>query len=359
VTKLQTALLAALLAGLALVELAERRAPASASVSTEAQSITGGITGIAGILVGHFTLKERPTGCTVILAQPAATGAVDVRGGAPGTREVSLLAPENSIEKVDAIVLAGGSAFGLDAATGVMRYLAEKGLGYQTSAGPVPIVPAAILFDLAVGGRPEIRPDASCGYEAAKLARSGAVEEGSVGAGAGATVGKLLGAGRAMKGGVGTAALSVDGLIVGALVAVNANGTVIDPRTTQPIAGVRSSDGRSLEDPFALIRRGVASAGPARENTTIGVVATNARLTKPQALKVVEMAHDGLARSIVPSHSPSDGDTLFALATGGLARDVNVGAVGALAAEAVAEAVVRAVRAAKGLGDYPAAADIR
>jgi L-aminopeptidase/D-esterase-like protein len=359
VTKLQTALLAALLAGLALVELAERRVPANASVSTQAQSTADGITGIPGILVGHFTLKERPTGCTVILAQPAATGAVDVRGGAPGTREVSLLAPENSIEKVDAIVLAGGSAFGLDAATGVMRFLAEKGLGYQTSAGAVPIVPAAILFDLAVGGRPDIRPDASCGYEAARQARPGVVEEGSVGAGAGATVGKLLGTGRAMKGGVGTAALSVDGLIVGALVAVNANGTVIDPRTTQPIAGVRSIDGRSLEDPFALIRRGVASAGPARENTTIGVVATNARLTKPQALKVVGMAHDGLARSIVPSHSPSDGDTLFALATGGLTQDVNVGAVGALAAEAVAEAVVRAVRAAKGLSDYPAAAEIR
>jgi L-aminopeptidase/D-esterase-like protein len=223
----------------------------------------------------------------------------------------------------------------------------------------VPIVPAAILFDLAVGGKPEIRPDASCGYEAARQARAGPVMEGSIGAGAGATVGKLLGVSRAMKGGVGTAALSVDGLIVAALVAVNANGTVIDPRTTQPIAGVRSVDGKSLEDPFALVRRGVASAGPARENTTIGVVATNARLTKPQALKVVEMAHDGLARSIVPSHSPSDGDTLFALATGGLARDVNVGSVGALAAEAVAEAVVRAVRAARSLSDYPAAGDIR
>jgi L-aminopeptidase/D-esterase-like protein len=358
VTKLQTALLAALLAGLAAVEFAERGVPMNASAWSPSQA-TSGLTAVPGILVGHFTLKERPTGCTVILAQPAATGAVDVRGGAPGTREVSLLAPENSIEKVDAIVLSGGSAFGLDAATGVMRLLAEKGLGYQTSAGAVPIVPAAILFDLAVGGRPDIRPDASCGYEAARQARAGPVEEGSVGAGAGATVGKLLGAGRAMKGGVGTSALSVDGLIVAAMVAVNANGTVIDPRTTRPIAGVRTADGRSLEDPFALIRRGVASAGPARENTTIGVVVTNARLTKTQALKVVQMAHDGLARSIVPSHSPSDGDTLFALATGGLAGEVNVGAVGALAAEAVSDAVVRAVRAAKGLSDYPAAADIR
>ena len=356
--KVQIAVLVALVAGLAALELGERGVPPVLLKRGQSQS-TDGITSIPGILVGHFTLKERPTGCTVILAQPAATGAVDVRGGAPGTREISLLAPENSIEKVDAIVLSGGSAFGLDTASGVMRFLAEKKIGYETSAGVVPIVPAAILFDLAIGDRPDIRPDASCGYEAAKQARSGPVEEGSVGAGAGATVGKLLGVGRAMKGGIGTAALSVNGLIVGALVAVNANGTVIDPRNTKPIAGVRHEKRQTLEDPFALVRRGVASAGPARENTTIGVVATNARLTKPQALKVVEMAHDGLARSIVPSHSPADGDTLFALATGDLPRDVNVGAVGALAAEAVAEAVVRAVRAAQGLPGYPAASDIR
>jgi L-aminopeptidase/D-esterase-like protein len=319
-----------------------------------------GITAVPGILVGHHTLKERPTGCTVILAQPSATGAVEVRGGAPGTRETALLAPENSIDKVDAIVLAGGSAYGLDAAAGVMRFLGEKNVGYTTSAGVVPIVPAAILFDLAVGGRPDVRPDASCGYEAARQAKTGAVEEGSIGAGAGATVGKLHGAARAMKGGIGTAALSTpDGLIVGAVVAVNAVGTVVEPRTGRPIAGVRTADGRGLEDPFALVRLGVASAGPAREATTIGVVATNARLTKTQALKVVEMAHDGLARAIVPSHTPSDGDTLFALATGTLAREVNVGAAGALAAEAVAEAIVRAVRTARGLPGYPAAADIR
>jgi L-aminopeptidase/D-esterase-like protein len=358
VVKVQIALLVALVAVLAAVEMGERRVPAAPPHRAHPLS-TEGITSIPGILVGHFTLKERPTGCTVILAQPAATGAVDVRGGAPGTREISLLAPENSIEKVDAIVLAGGSAFGLDAASGVMRFLSEKGIGYETSAGVVPIVPAAILFDLAVGGRPDIRPDASCGYEAARQAKSGPVEEGSVGAGAGATVGKLLGVGRAMKGGVGTAALTVNDLIVGALVVVNANGSVVDPRTAKPIAGVRHEKKQTLEDPFALVRRGVASSGPARENTTIGVVATNARLTKPQALKIVEMAHDGLARTIVPSHSPSDGDTPFALATGELTHDVNVGAVGALAAEAVAEAIVRAVRAAQGLPGYPAASEIR
>ncbi len=352
-------LLAALLAAVATNEVVEQSGIASAFSVAQAQ-VPPGITAVPGILVGHHTLKERPTGCTVILAQPAATGAVEVRGGAPGTRETALLAPENSIDKVDAIVLSGGSAFGLDAATGVMKFLGEKGVGYMTSAGVVPIVPAAILFDLAVGGRPDVRPDASCGYEAARQAKPGPVEEGSIGAGAGATVGKLLGATRAMKGGVGSVALTTpDGLIVGAIVAVNAVGTIVEPRTSRPIAGVRTADGRSLEDPFALVRQGVASVGPAREATTIGVVATNARLTKTQALKVVEMAHDGLARAIIPAHTPSDGDTLFALATGGLARDVNVGAVGALAADAVAEAIVRAVRAAKGLPGYPAAADIR
>jgi L-aminopeptidase/D-esterase-like protein len=331
--------------------------PVPASVAAQPPT---GITSVSGILVGHFTLKERPTGCTVVLAQPSATGAVEVRGGAPGTRETDLLAPDNSIDKVDAIVLSGGSAFGLDTAAGVMRFLGEKNVGYATSAGVVPIVPAAILFDLAVGNRPEIRPDASCGYEAARQAKAGPVEEGSVGAGAGATVGKLFGPTRAMKGGLGTAALRTpDGLIVGALVAVNSVGTVVEPRTSRPVAGVRTADGKSLEDPFALVRMGVASPGPAREATTIGVVATNATLTKTQALKVVEMAHDGLARVIVPSHTPADGDTLFALATGALGREVNVGAVGGLAAEAVAEAIVRAVRAARGLPGYPAAADIR
>jgi L-aminopeptidase/D-esterase-like protein len=224
----------------------------------------------------------------------------------------------------------------------------------------VPIVPAAILFDLQVGGRPEIRPDATCGYDAARRAAGGSVAEGSVGAGAGATVGKLLGPDRAMKGGVGTTALrTADGLIVGALVVVNASGTVIDPRTTRPIAGVRTADGRGLEDPFALVRQGVSLGGAARDHTTIGVIITNARLTKAQARKVAEMAHDGIARAIVPAHTPSDGDALFALATGSLTRDVNVAAVGALAAEAVSEAIVRAVRLATGVPGYPSAADLR
>lgn len=343
------------LAGVPLVLLA-RQTPAPPATAQTVNNITA----VPGITVGHITLTERPTGCTVILAANGATGAVDVRGGAPGTAETDLLAADNTVEKVNAIVLAGGSAFGLDTRSGVVKYLDEKGVGYRTGAGPVPIVPAAILYDLGVGNAPKIRPGADCGYRAAAAAKSGAIEEGSVGAGAGATVGKMLGAGRAMKGGIGSVALTTtEGLIVGALVAVNAVGSVIDPRTAKPIAGVRTADGRGLEDPFALVRRGVVQSAPARENTTIGVVVTNARLTKAQAQKAVEMAHDGMARAIVPSHTPSDGDTLFILATGDRAAEPNVGTIGALAAEAVADAIVRAVRMARSLPGYPAASDIR
>ena len=318
------------------------------------------ITDIPGVRVGHTTIAARPTGCTVVLVEPAAVASVDVRGGAPGTRETDLLDPKNSVEHVNAIVLAGGSAFGLDAAGGVMRYLAERQIGYATSAGPVPIVPAAILFDLNVGQRPDVRPDAQCGYDAARRATGGPIEEGSVGAGAGATVGKILGLTRAMKGGIGTAAIrTADGLIVGAIVAVNASGSVIDPRTSRPVAGVRTADGRGLEDPFALVRQGIAAPGPAREHTTIGVIETNARLSKAQVRKVAEMAHAGIARTIVPAHTPADGDALFALATGNLSREANVAAVGAIAAEAVSDAILRAVRMAKGVPGFPAAADLR
>jgi L-aminopeptidase/D-esterase-like protein len=318
------------------------------------------VTAVPGIRVGHYTLPERPTGCTVILAANGAVGAVDVRGGAPGTAETDLLSPQNTVERVNAIVLAGGSAFGLDARSGVMKFLRERKIGFPTSGGPVPIVPAAILYDLTVGDRPDVVPTADCGYKAAESAKSGDVAEGNVGAGAGATIGKLLGASRAMKGGLGSTALvTPDGLIVGALVAINAVGSVVDPRTGRPIAGVRTADGRGLEDPFALVRRGLLQQGPAREATTIGVIATNARLTKAQARKVAEMGHDGMARAIVPSHTPSDGDTLFVLATGDRAGEPNVGTIGALAAEAVTDAILRAVRAAQGLPGLPAAADIR
>ena len=318
-----------------------------------------GLTAVAGLKVGQQTLESRPTGCTVVLAEGGAVAGVDVRGSAPGTRETDLLDPLNLVDEVHAIVLSGGSAFGLDAASGVMRYLEERKIGFPTAYGVVPIVPAAILFDLGVGD-PKVRPGADCGYSAAASASAGPIDEGNVGAGAGATVGKLMGMERAMKGGIGSAAITLpDGLVVAALVAVNAYGDVIDPATGRVVAGVRTAGGNGLADARVLLRTGAAHKKPIGENSTLGVVATNARLTKTQATKVAQMAHDGLARSITPVHSLSDGDTLFALATGTLAGDADVSRVGALAAEAVADAVVRAVRAAKGLPGLPAARDLQ
>jgi L-aminopeptidase/D-esterase-like protein len=328
-------------------------------IHTMATANGPGLTSIAGIKVGHHTLAGRPTGCTVILAEAGAVAGVDVRGAAPGTRETDLLNPLNLVEKVHAIVLAGGSAFGLDAASGVMRYLEERQIGFPTAYGVVPIVPAAILFDLGVGD-PKVRPGADCGYAAASSATSGPVEEGNVGAGAGATVGKILGMERAMKGGIGTAALTLPGgLTVAALVAVNAFGDVIDPATGRIVAGARTADGLGLADARLVLRTGAPQQKPLGENSTIGVVATNAPLTKAQAAKVAQMAHDGLARSIAPVHTLADGDTLFALSTGTLATGADVSAIGALAADAVADAVLKAVRAAKGLPGLPAIRDLQ
>jgi L-aminopeptidase/D-esterase-like protein len=331
-------------------------------MASTSQSPASGITAVLGIRVGHSTRPERPTGCTVILTPPDTVGAVDQRGGAPGTAETDLLRPENTVSVVHAIVLTGGSAYGLDVRGGVMKFLNEQKVGFPFGGVYVPIVPAAVLFDLPIGGRPEIHPDAACGYDAAKNAKVGAIEEGSIGAGAGATVGKFAGGGRAMKGGIGTADVQMpDGLIVGAIVAVNAAGSVIDRHTGKPIAGARSADGRTIEDPFALLRRGATPPGGLLENTTLAVVATNARLTKAQALKVAQMAQDGVARSIVPSHTANDGDTLFVLATGSLASqsDPDVSRVGALAAEAISDAIERGVQKAKGLPGYPGVQDLR
>jgi len=318
----------------------------------------GGLTRVAGIKVGHFTLEERPTGCTVILTEGGAVAGADVRGGAPGTREIDLLSPVASVEKVHAIVLSGGSAFGLDAASGAVRYLEERGIGFDVGVAKVPIVPAAILFDLGVGGRPEVRPGASCGYNAAKAASDGPVPEGSVGAGAGATVGKMAGRERAMKGGIGTAAIELpNGLLVAAIVAVNAVGDVVDPATGEVVAGVRTEDGLRFADARKLLRQSPAGGRPG-ENTTIGVVATNARLTKAQATKVAQMAHDGLARAIYPAHTPADGDTLFALALGSWEGEANLTVLGALAADATAEAILSAVKNAESAGGYPAVRDL-
>ena len=330
-----------------------------------AQSRPKGITDVPGIRVGHHTLSERPTGCTVILADgEGAVGGVSQRGGAPGTRETDLLQTSQLVERVNAIVLSGGSAYGLDTATGVMRYLEERKIGYQTGAGVVPIVPAAILFDLGFGGDARIRPTAECGYQAALAASNGTVTEGNVGAGAGATVGKLAGGGGGgrrmpMKAGIGSASLSLaGGLVVGAIVAVNAVGDIIDPVSGQVVAGVRNADG-SLADARRVLRERTAPA-PARpgENTTIAVVATNARLSKEQANRLALMADDGLARAINPSHTIGDGDTVFALATGSWDGQVNMTVVGGLAAEVLSEAVVRAATQAAASGGLSSARDL-
>ncbi|MGE0132150.1 MAG: P1 family peptidase [Blastocatellales bacterium] len=328
-----------------------------------AQNERGAITDVSGIKVGHFTDSRRPTGCTVILCEEGAVGGVDVRGAAPGTRETDLLNPINTVQQVHAVVLSGGSAFGLDTASGVMRYLEERGVGFDVRVARVPIVPAAILFDLGVGD-PKIRPDAEAGYKAAKAATTNAPAEGNVGAGAGATVGKLFGMKRAMKGGVGTASITLNdgksGLTVGAIVAVNAVGDVIGPATGKVIAGARTKDGKALLGAMNAILRGEplppSLGGTA---TTIGVVATDVKLDKMQATKVAQMAHDGLARTINPTHTASDGDTIFALATGKSSRPANVTLIGALAAEAMAQAVVRAVKAAKGIAGLPSAAEVK
>jgi len=326
----------------------------AAQQTEDAESM--GITEVPGILVGHHTLAQRPTGCTVVLALDGATGGVDVRGGAPGTRETALLDPVNTIQELHAVGLAGGSAFGLDAAGGTVRWLEENGVGFGVGEIRVPIVAGAILFDLRVGDG-TIRPDAECGYRAAAAASAIAPTEGNVGAGAGATVGKLAGMKRAMKGGIGIASIRrADGLVVGALIAVNPVGDVIDPSTGRVIAGVRTEDGVGLADARALVRQPVAS--PSSSNTVIGVVATNAGLSKAQATKVAQMAHDGLARAISPAHTPWDGDTIFALATGQDGVDADVLEIGALAAEAVSEAILRAVRAAEGIPGLPSASDL-
>lgn len=316
-----------------------------------------GITAVDGLTAGHFTLSERPTGCTVVLAEGGAVAGVDVRGAAPGTRETDLLDPVNTVEQVHAVVLSGGSAFGLDSATGVMRFLEERGVGFNVGVARVPIVPAAILFDLGVGDA-SIRPGADCGFKAATAASSASLAEGSIGAGAGATVGKLGGPGQSMKGGIGTASITLPGgLTVAALIAVNSVGDVIDPATGEVVAGVRTPAG-GLADAREIVRSGLLVRPPRGGSTTIGIVATNARLTKAEANKVAQMAHDGLARSISPVHTPFDGDTLFALATGRYDGPGNVLAIGSLAAEVTAQAVLRAVREAEGLPGIPAVRDL-
>ncbi|MEP6999846.1 MAG: P1 family peptidase [bacterium] len=330
-----------------------------AGTSLGAQTVQRGLTAVEGLKVGHHTLSGRPTGCTVIIAERGAVAGVDVRGAAPGTRETDLLNPVNLVPMVHAIVLSGGSAFGLDAATGVMKYLEERDIGFDVRIAKVPIVPAAVIYDLPVGD-PKIRPDAECGYKAAAAATTGAVAEGDVGAGAGATVGKLFGPAHAMKGGTGSASITLpNGLTVSAIVVVNAVGDIIDPATGQVVAGTRTADGKSLADARKLLRAGgTQPQNRIGENTTLGVVATNATLTKAQATKVAQMAQDGFARAISPSHTMNDGDTIFAMATGTRSDAADVTTIGALAADMIVEAILRAVHQSKGLPGYPAVRDL-
>ena len=314
------------------------------------------LTAVPGIKVGHATDPVGLTGCTVVLCEAGAVGGVDQRGGAPGTRETDLLRPMHLVQKVHGVMLAGGSAFGLAAADGVMRYLAERGVGVKAGPARVPIVPAAILFDLAVGSA-DARPDAEMGYAACLAASDEAVAQGNVGAGTGCSAGKLLGARHATKTGIGSAAIELGGgLVVAALIAVNPFGDAVD-EAGRIIAGTRPLRGEGYADTLALLR-GMTGRLALRiaGATVIGVVATNARLDKEQVNKVAQMAQDGLARTIRPAHTLFDGDTLFALATGRVRASVTL--VGAYAAEAVAQAIVAAARSAVAAGGLPSGADV-
>lgn len=301
------------------------------------------ITDIDGILVGHYTDAKNKTGCTVILCPPeGAIGGVDVRGPAPATRETDLLRPSHLVERVNAILLTGGSAFGLDATAGVMKFLEEKNIGYDTGVARVPIVPAAAIFDLGIGN-PKVRPNAENAYHACVVAKAGAIEMGRVGAGTGASVGHLLGAQFTSPGGVGTASQEIgNDIIVGALVVVNALGDVVDPRTGEIIAGTRKPVIGGWLDSAAALTSGIAQTMLSRTHTTLGVVATNAALTKEEANLVAMMAHDGFARAIRPAHTLFDGDALFVLSAG--KQKGNVSAIGHAASQVVAEAIVRAVK---------------
>jgi L-aminopeptidase/D-esterase-like protein len=321
-------------------------------------AVNSTLTAIPGIKVGHHTLTERPTGCTVVLIEGGATASVDVRGAAPATRDTDLLNPAKMVEQIQGIALSGGSIFGLSAADGVLRYLEEKNVGIAYGMRHIPIVPGASIFDLGVGDA-SVRPTADCGYRAAQAASSAAVPEGSVGAGAGATLGKLTGMERAMKSGVGSAAIVMpDGLIIAALVVANPLGDVIDPATGNIVAGVRGSGRDRFADARVIMRSGMPRANRG-DNSTIGVIATNARLTKAQASYLAQMTDDGYARAIWPIHTIVDGDTVFAVATGSKAGEPDMITLGAMAADVMATAVIRAATEATGLPNFPAARDLR
>lgn len=314
-------------------------------------------TEIEGLKVGHAEDLEAATGCTVVICEEGATAGVDVRGGSPGTRETDLLDSENLVSEIHAVMLAGGSAFGLDAASGAMKYLEERNIGFDVQVTKVPIVSSAILFDLTIGDH-KVRPDAKMGYKACENATNENCPNGNIGAGTGATVGKLFGPERSMKGGLGTYAVQVGDLQVGAIVAVNCIGDVMDPETGEILAGLLD-EGKNkpigTENLMAQLydkQKNLFSG-----NTTIGIVATNGKFTKPQMNKLASMAHNGYARSMRPAHSIYDGDTIFTMATGRVEADINV--VGFLAARVMEQAVINAVKSADSLHGYKSYKEIK
>ncbi len=315
------------------------------------------ITAIPGLLVGHWTDTQAATGCTVVLCPEGAVASADVRGGAPGSRETDLLRPGSLVERVHAVLLTGGSAYGLDAATGVMRWLEERGKGFPVPTGVVPIVVGAVLIDLSLG-RSDVRPDAAAGYAACQAASGEQPAEGSVGGGTGTTVAKAMGMERALKGGIGGALETTDdGVTVGALMAVNSFGEVVDPDSGRVVAGPRGEDGRFADTLAVLRSQPLLSPFAAEPNSTIGVVATDANLSKSDCYRLAVMAQAGLTRAIRPAHTPVDGDTIFALATGAADRRADVMQLGSLAARAVERAILRAVTSATGLAGVPSAAE--
>jgi L-aminopeptidase/D-esterase-like protein len=313
------------------------------------------ITSIPRLRLGNAQDLEGATGCTVLICETGAVAGVDVRGGAPGTRETDLLRPENLVERIHAVFLAGGSAFGLDAGSGVMAYLEERGIGFDVGVAKVPIVTGAVLFDL-VCGDPKVRPDKAMGYQACLVSESGAFAEGSVGAGTGATVGKVLGMDHAMKGGLGACCLKSGNVLVGAVVAVNCLGDVIDPSNGQILAGVHQRGPFAFLDAEAVMIQQQAATNRFAGNTTIGAVVTNARLTKAQATKLASMAHDGFARTMRPAHTMVDGDTIFALSLG--EEEMDLSTVGLLASRAMEQAVIRAITEATSLGGFRSHRDL-
>jgi len=313
------------------------------------------ITAVSGVLVGHWTDEDAATGCTVVLCPDGAVASADVRGGAPGTRETDLLRPGGLVERVHAVLLAGGSAYGLDAAAGVMHWLEERAKGFPVQTGVVPIVVGAVLFDLSLG-RPDVRPDAAAGYAACDAASAAPPGEGSVGAGTCATVAKALGTQRALKGGIGSACETTeDGISVGALVAVNSFGEVVDPDSGRVVAGPRAEQGAFADTLAVLSSRPSVPPFAGDPNSTIGVVATDAALSKSDCCRLAVMAQAGLTRAIRPAHTPVDGDTMFALATGAKEQPADLLRLGSLAARAVERAILRAVSEATGLAGVPSA----